>query len=205
MVYVSVILLALSVTLIVAVLMNGRSHRRKQEEMNRRFLEEEEAANAVRKKDIDADLYYTANLSALPQLPNPDPHQVERCANRTMIRFAEPISNLELKKQYGLAQMDVIAQYEENFTEYLKSLTKWAMDIAENQQEDALKIVEEVVTLGGEFRDTYRLAADIYVAKNDHDGLNTLLINATENHFKDPAIRRQVLDYISLKKEEISA
>ncbi|MCL1877312.1 MAG: hypothetical protein FWF80_00475 [Defluviitaleaceae bacterium] len=182
---------------ILTFFMLSRRHSKKQEEVKQRFLEEEEAANAVRKKDIDPKLYYTPDLTAFPPLPPGDPHQVERSAKRTMIRLPRPLTNLELKMQYGLAQMDIIAQYEENFNEYLKSLTMWGASIAKENPSDAVTILETVVSYGGEFRDAYKTAADIYVAQGDGKKLDALFARTEENHFTDPSIKRQLLDYIS--------
>lgn len=201
--HLTLVLLALSGIAIILIAIKNSRHTKRQEEINRRFLEKEEAANAVRKKEIEPNLFYTPVLSGLPQIPIKDPFQIERCAKRTMIHFPEPISNLEIKKQYGIAQMDIIAQYEENFSEYLKALTKWAVSIAEENPEDALSILETVVSLGGEFRDTYRVAADICAAKGNIDNLCFLQAQAESNHFKDPSIRSQVLEYIDKKKEEL--
>lgn len=201
----NIFIVLLSAAAIIFIIVRSSMHSKKQEGIKRRFLEEEEAANAVRKKEIDAELYYTADFDALPPIPADDPNQVMRCSQRKMIRFAEPISNLELKKLYGPAQMDIIAQYEENFSEYLKALTKWAVELAledfEKNQEDVLSILETVISLGGEFRDTYKLAADIYAGTGDVAALDALLIRAEQNHFKDPNIQQQILEYIDMKKE----
>lgn len=181
----------------------SRRHSKKQEEIKARFFEEEEAANSVRKKDIEPELFYTPDLSVLPPLPPDDPHQIERAAKRTMLRFPQPMTNLELKKNYGLAQMDIIAQYEENFSEYLKALTKWGVATATENPADALTILETVAALGGEFRDTYKTAADIYAARGDSEKLDALFTRAEENYFRDPSIKRQILDYIETKREAI--
>jgi CTP:phosphocholine cytidylyltransferase-like protein len=115
------------------------------------------------------------------------------------------MSNLELKKQYGPSQMDIIAQYEENFSEYLKALTKWAVSLAPENQNDAIVILEAVVALGGEFRDSYKVAADIYMSKNDKQGMENLITNAEKNHFRDPAVRSHILEYIYLGRKRIMA
>lgn len=188
---------------IITFFLISRRHSKKQEEVKQRFLEKEEAANAVRKKDIDPELYFTPNLSALPPIPQGDPHQVERSAKRTMIRFPRPLTNLELKMQYGMAQMDIIAQYEENFIEHLKSLTKWGSEIAEKSPHDAATILQTVVEMGGEFRDAYKNLADI--CANDSEKLNALYARAEENHFSDPSIKRQILDYINEARAKGSA
>jgi hypothetical protein len=199
--YFNIILFALSVMLIVMLVIKFSRHSKQQADVKRKFLDDEAAANAVRKKEIDPALFYTADLSALPEIPEGDPFQIERCAKRMMIYFKEPITNLELKMQYGAAQMDFIAQYEENFNEYLKALTKWAASIAEENKSDALVILELVISLGGEFRDAYKLAADIYASKRDSIGMEGLRSFAEKNHFHDPSIRTQILEYINMKKE----
>jgi hypothetical protein len=184
---------------IVILVINSSRHSKKQDDAKQNFLDEEEAANLVRKKEIDPALFYTADLSVLPPSPEGDPHQVERSAKRVMIRFENYISNLELKKMYGLSQMDLIAQYEENFNEYLKALTKWGASVAEENPQDAVKILEHVISLGGEYRDTYKIAADIYTADGDKEKLQALIVSAEKNHFSDPAVRQQILDYIGEK------
>lgn len=194
-------LLVLSVAAVFAVFIFSARHSKKRDEKKERFLEQEEAANSVRKKDIDPELFYAADLTAMPPVPEGDPHQVQRCAKRTMIWFKKPLTNLELKMQYGPAQMDKIAEYEENLNSYLKALTKWA---AEASDQDALKILQLAISLGSEYRDSYKLAADIYHKQGDKYGLDALKAHAEKNHFNDPSIRRQILEYIR-KKDENSA
>ncbi|MCL2224136.1 MAG: hypothetical protein FWB96_04105 [Defluviitaleaceae bacterium] len=198
----NIFLILLSAGAILFIIIRYGQNTKKQDDINRRFLEEEEAANAVRKKEIDPSLYYTADLDALPSIPENDPHQVMRCAKRTMIHLPLGTTNLKLKKMYGLAQMDKIAHYEENFNEYLKALIKWAASLMEEEKNDtdALSILETVVGLGCEFRNAYKLAADIYAARGDKSGLNNLYGRTRDNHFTDPHIRKQILDYIDGKE-----
>ncbi|MCL2355530.1 MAG: hypothetical protein FWC70_00030 [Defluviitaleaceae bacterium] len=186
---------------IITFFLLSRRHTKKQEEVKARFLAEEEAANAVRKREIEPELFFTPNLSALPPVPAGDPHRVERSAKRTMIRFAKPLTNLELKMQYGLAQIEAIAQYEENFIEYLKSLTKWGTEIAAESPFDAVEILQTVVESGGEFRDAYKTLADIY--SGDGEMLDALFARAEENHFSDPAVKRHILEYIDAKRGDL--
>jgi len=198
--YLNIVLVVATGLLMIIVAFAARKNINKQKILNRRFIEEEDAANAVRKKDIKPELFYEPDLTVLPPIPENDPHKVERSRKRTMIRFTEPITNLELKKQYGIAQMDVIAQYEENFNDYLKALTAWAGELIENDDlQNASIILEEAMNLGSEFRNTYKFAADIHVRKKDEIALQSLRFKVTANHFKDPAIRQHVVAYIDSK------
>jgi hypothetical protein len=198
---INLLLLFGSVVLIGWIAVRGARHNHKQDKLRSRFLRDEEAANNVRKREIDPELFFVADLSALPPVPEDDPHKVHRTARRTMIRFQTPMSNLELKQQYGPSQMDIIALYEENFHEYLKALTNWAAAIAEERPTDALLILEIAVALGSEFRQTYKLAADLMPDK--HDKLHTLRKYAEQNHFHDEAMRASVVAYINEKLEAL--
>jgi len=201
---INIILIMATLWLIGFFIIKSSQGTKKQEDINRRFLEAEEAANNVRKKEIPQELFYVADLGLLPPISEDDPYKVQRCANRKMIRFATPVTNLELKQQYGLAQMDNIALYEENFHEYLKALTIWAAALTdENQDEAALSVLEHAILLGSEFRNTYKLAADVCVRFNDAEGLTFLREKVEENHFKDPTVRQHVIEYISSKLNEL--
>ena len=193
----NLVLVILSFTLMMALAIKHSVNRRRQEEMNNVFLEEEAAANNTRRKEIDPGLYYTPNLSAHPPIPEGDPHRVERAASRKMIYFRQPMTNLELKKQYGPQQMETIAHQEENFNEYLKALTNWAVSLHENGKNDeALQILEYTLSLGSEFRNTYKITADIYAQNKNKNALEALHKTASEHHFRDSAIRNHILEYI---------
>ena len=172
--------------------------KRKKDVMEARFWEEETIANAVKKKDIDEALFFTDDLSRLPTRAAGDPHQVERAAQRRMIRFTEPMTNLALKMQYGSAQLELICNYEENYSDYIRRLTRWAEALAaEEKTEDALRVLEHAASLGSEYRKTYKLAADLYVKARNQTKLQALLATVEANNFRDPAVQQHVVAYIT--------
>ena len=190
--------------LIIFMFVKSQFIRKNQEMVISRFIDAEDEANAVRRKDISPELFYTPNLSVLPQLPEGDPHQVARTARRKMIHFSEPVSNLDLKMQYGSAQMETLAEYEENFNEYMRALTAWASTLmVSGETGDALDILEYTFGLGIEFRSAYRLAADIHFKDRNVNKLIYLLGVAEKNHFRDPAMQHSVLEYINRKLDEL--
>ena len=189
-----------SIILIIAVALITKRHGNLQDTKNRRFLEEEQAANSARKREIEPELFFYADLENLPHIPENDPFKVLRAAKRTMIRFEKPESNVELKKRYGVAQLESITLYEENFTDFLKSLGDWAQDLYNEKNADsALQVLSYAIELGSEFRGTYRLAAEIYASERDVYALEQLSEMAQHNHFKDPAVKEHVLSYIEEK------
>ncbi|MCL2500088.1 MAG: hypothetical protein FWE90_07085 [Defluviitaleaceae bacterium] len=174
--------------------------KRKQFKLTQRFLQEEDAANSVRKQPLDPELFFTADLKELPPLPEGDPHKVERAANRKMIRFDKPMSNIELKKRYGRLQLEYLAHYEENFNDYLRCLTKWAEAlIKEENPADALRILHYAIALGSEFRNTYKFAADIYAEAKDAENLEELLSKVVFHSFRDPATANHIITYVQEK------
>ena len=206
MAFINIFLAGLTIIFMLVLALRSRRHRKEQEEINRRFFEAENAANQVRKKAIDPELYFVADLSHLPEIPEGDPHRVERTSKRQMIRFRQPITNLELKQMYGLSQMETLAQHEENFNEYLKALSNWAKHLSENDQKaDALFVLDYAISLGAEFRNTYKLAADLYFQRQDIDNLDYLVDKVNRNHFHDPTVRQHVLDYVKGKIDELEA
>ena len=176
-------------------------HSRGTKKVLRRFLDEEQEANTVRRKEIEPELFYEANLSGLPDLPDGDPHSVKRSAGRKMIRFDTPKTNLELKKKYGPSQIDTIVQYEENYSEYLRALTNWGTALSkEEKTDDALIVLKLAVSLGVEMRGPYKLLADIYANKRDSRGFDELEKLAGSNHFRDNTVRTHILEYIKSKR-----
>ena len=200
-------LLFLSAAAILYIFIISKRHMKFKDEMNLKFLEAEDKANAVRKKEISPDLFFTPDMSELPPVDEGDPHKVERCAKRKMIYFREPQTNLELKQEYGGAQVEYIAQFEENFHDFLKALTAWATSLAEKGDDASIKqslwILGYAIAHGSEFRRTYRLAADLYAQARDTNTLHALFETAERQHFKDPAIRLHILEYINEKINQI--
>ena len=198
--WINIVLLIASIVLIIVVAVMTKRHGRLQDAKNRRFLEEEQAANMARKREIEPELFFYADLENLPHVPESDPHRVLRTSKRTMIRFEEHESNVDLKKRYGVSQLESISLYEENFHDFLKSLGDWAQALhGDGDVDGALQVLMYAINLGSEFRGTYRLAADIYAYERDLHALEQLLQMAVDNHFKDPAMQEHVLSYIEEK------
>ncbi|MCL2187466.1 MAG: hypothetical protein FWC16_12690 [Defluviitaleaceae bacterium] len=197
-------LIVLLLWTIIYVAVRSSQARKKHDAMIQRFLVDEEAANTVKKRPLEDELFFTADLSVLPAVPEGDPHKVLRAASRKMIRFLNPISNVELKNRYGRLQLEYLAHYEENFNEYLRALTKWAESLsARGNEKDALMVLEHTLTLGSEFRGTYKLAADIYAQNKDEQKLDDLLAQAAIHTFRDPATGNHIIEYVREKLNEL--
>ena len=173
---------------------------RKREKLTQQFLMEDDKSNTIRTRPLDPDIFYTADFTRLPPLPEGDPHRVERTAGRKMVRFTQHLSNIELKKRYGRLQLEYLAHYEENFNEHLRALNKWAEALLlEENPRDALTIFEHAIELGSEFRKTYKYAADIYTQQKNAEKLEELLSKVVFHTFRDPATANHIIEYVQGK------
>ena len=174
-----------------------------------KFLKDEMEANNTRRRDVEPEFYFTPNTSALPLRSDVSgkvaekQEMVEKCAQLVMLRFPEKRTNLELKNAYGVANLEKVTGYEENYNRYLYVLIQWAEALIEaGERRDAIKIFEHTVELGSEYRKSYTHLADYYTEQQNANSLNTLLDNVALQ-FTDEGIRRQLTQYIMDKKESL--
>lgn len=196
--FASIAVIGGTLALIILVAFLNYRHSKGTKKVLRQFLDEEQEANTVRRKEIEPELFFEADLNGLPGLPEGDPHRVMRCARRKMIRFNMPMSNLELKKKYGPSQIETIVQYEENYNEYLRALVSWGTALVkENKTDDAVVVLKAVISLGVEIRGPYKLLADVYAVRRDARGFDELKEWVNTNHFRDQTVKNHIIEYVN--------
>jgi tetratricopeptide (TPR) repeat protein len=179
------------------------SRRSKIQRKTDQMLADEEAANLTRLKEISEDFFYTPDLSELPIKEYPAGEaekgnavysrqkKVMDTSEKKMIRFGQNLSNVELKTMFGVSNLEFVARYEENFTNFIHALRHWAEALmAADQIEDAKKVLEAANGAGSEISQTYTLLADIYAAQNDGYKLKELLALTEQSPLaqKEPVI-----------------
>ena len=193
-----------SFTIWLIVFMNYKSRRgtRINKERNRLFFQQDAEANNARRREIDLELFFVPDFNLMPPIEEGDPYKVLRITSRKMIYFNEPMSNIELKRQYGPSQLESIAQYEENFNDFLNCITNWGRDLFDKGDFSNAKLLAEyAISLKSEFRNTYKLAADLYSLDIFPDNtLEALAKIVKRQNFRDPAMQKSVLEYISSKE-----
>jgi len=175
------------------------------------LIEDERAANDTRKRSLEEELFYSPDLSVLPFHDNAGDallavqDNVRACAGRKMIRFGKPMKNIELKRAYGVGNLEAIAQYEENYHRYCRSLISWSEGlIANGFDKDGMDVLEETVRLGSEYKKSFTLLADRYAAAGDTCKLDTLLKQLDSIYFMDNNSKNAINSYINKKKAEAS-
>ncbi len=179
---------------------NSRGYRRDFEE----FLEKERQANMTRRKDIPMEFYITPDTGNLPVKDyshhpglSAKQEQVLKAAKNTMLKFPKPKSNLEIKTEYGVANLEVIINYEENHQAYLRRLLEWAELLKrEGYTEDTQKVLSEAVDFGADNFRTFQLYAETCKDLEDTDRLKQICKRILEGDLlKDnEVLKTKVLD-----------
>jgi hypothetical protein len=160
----------------------------------------EREANSARRKEIDPSLFFTVDASALPEFDTGNKHAAKAASlsQTHMVHFSRPVSNVELKMSYGPGQLEIIAQYEENYQLFIRLLINWAEDcIAQGQKKEALQILEYTVSMNSEYRKSYLLAADLYRENNNETQLLNLRDTVQSRLFRDTHVQHTILNYIN--------
>ena len=155
------------------------------------MIDADDAANYARHRDIGEDFFYEPNLSDLPvaQYSGEDmknlvpPYmwqtKVIAAAEKKMLRFDKQYTNLELKQMFGPANLEDVAKYEENFTNFIHAMRYWAEALINaDRRADAQRVLEESVKAGSELSQSYTLLADIYNQSGNINALKELLSKA---------------------------
>ncbi len=142
-------------------------------ERSKKYWEREQKANSTRKQDIST-LNYIKWDDALPAIDNnltladilnnsPEAlnayNNIQTLKTEPMLNLSE-YSNTDLKLKYGVANLDTLTQYEDNYTSFIKSLSELGHILIEHKDiSDATAFLEYAVKIGSDIRLTY---TDLY-------------------------------------------
>lgn len=142
-------------------------------ERSKKYWEREQKANSTRKQDISS-LNYIKWDDALPAIDNnltladilnnsPEAlkayNNIQTLKTEPMLNLSE-YSNTDLKLKYGVANLDTLTQYEDNYTSFIKSLSELGHILIEHKDiSDAKAFLEYAVKIGSDIRLTY---TDLY-------------------------------------------
>lgn len=142
-------------------------------ERSKKYWEREQKAHSTRKQDISS-LNYIKWDDALPAIDNnltladilnnsPEAlkayNNIQTLKTEPMLNLSE-YSNTDLKLKYGVANLDTLTQYEDNYTSFIKSLSELGHILIEHKDiSDATAFLEYAVKIGSDIRLTY---TDLY-------------------------------------------
>ncbi len=163
--------------------------RKKTERTERDFWEREALADRTRKKPLD-DLdfveipYDELPFSILPDDPGSaaaiaDCHRILNGFREKKAVNLTGISNTDLKLTYGAPNLELLTQYDENYTLLVRTMQKWAdLLLKAGYDEDAVFIMEFCIKTRTDISATYRTLADIYRKEGRDDKIEHLRMTA---------------------------
>lgn len=148
------------------------------------FWETEAKANTIRKKSLNSLYYITIPTDSLPFFYDFD-KKLDEIQSRIMELASKKIVNLsgitntQLKLEYGAANLEVLSEYDENFTELTRTLYEWAVCLRDlNKNDAAIKVLEYGITCNIDTYNHYMLLGKLYVANGQHNKLPELINSA---------------------------
>ena len=155
-------------------------------------LEEERQANSVRRKSLDELEYINIPFESLPftqkeagngaegngssdEILAADEAAVLSLKDKKIVNFTG-ISNTDLKLTYGAPNLPILSEYDQNYTNLVKSLDSWGNDLIErNLKAEARRVLEFAVECKTDLKSSYLPLADIYAENFEFDRLDHLI------------------------------
>ena len=146
-----------------------------QDQINNEFWEKERKSNAVRKQDISKLDYITIPWEKIPySLDSETEKAFFSFAGKPMLNLTG-ISNTDLKLQYGTANLEILSEYDTNFSDMVALLPMYATELLEAGQRGlAIELLEFAVNCNADSKKIWSLLASLYREDNRIDRLEWL-------------------------------
>ena len=138
------------------------------------YLKQEDQANSTRRQDISGLPYIEVPLDTFPLdiTLNDEKKQIKITEYKIQILALSQkqmlnligVSNTQLKKLYGPANLELLTICDQNYSLYLRNLQLFAECIYDEYPEDAVSVLEYCISTGTDISGTYDLLARYYAA-----------------------------------------
>ncbi len=162
------------------------------------FRKRESEADSTRKKPLD-DLQFITIPEDFFKMPRDTEDNdcvsafkvFESLKDQKIVNLTG-ISNTDLKLSYGAPNLPLLAQYDQNYTVFARSLDRYAQFLTRSgHTDDAAKILEFAVETGSDISSTYKQLAEIYQINGTSDKISLLKEKASSlNSAMAPSILR---------------
>ncbi|MDE5588809.1 MAG: hypothetical protein K2J60_06665 [Acetatifactor sp.] len=177
----NLVFLASFLTFILVIFFIMKSQQKKTRDQEAEFWSREERANSVRRKPLDDLNYIKIPLEAFPTHLLNDNDEVLECidileslTSLKIVNFTGR-SNTDLKLEYGTANLEVLTEYDQNYTVLVRTLQKWADRLIENDyKKEAVPLMEFAVSTGTDISRTYYILAEYYASLGQYQEIDRL-------------------------------
>lgn len=141
------------------------------------YLAREDAANSTRKQDISELPYIEVPIQSFPfditlndtkkqsQITEYKKEIVNLSGKRMLNLIG--LSNTDLKKTYGPANLELLSAYDQNYSRYIRTLQLLAECIYAEYPEKAAALLEYCISIGTDISGTYQLLGQYYLKHNN--------------------------------------
>ena len=172
--------LGLFIMLIAAISFHSKRSSRHQQELNDSFWEREQKANFTRRQDI-SDLPYINipfedfSIGAFTDEElNEIEKQLQGFRDKKILNLNNQ-TNTDLKLQYGPANLPVLTECDQNFTDMQQLLIQYSNRLFELEQPDAaLPVLEFCIETGSDISSQYVQLAEYYKTHGQRNKLEAL-------------------------------
>ncbi len=164
------------------------------------FLKREQEANFTRKKDISNLNYFAVPEGVLPFLETDDEEEarlqgnVKNIMSRKMINLSG-MTNTDIKLEYGHANLDILSEYDQNFSMFLASLDRWGGYLyTKGDTYRSMQVLEYAIANESDITSTFTTLAKVYVDVNKPEKIQSLIDKAVNSDFfmKDTIVSKLV-------------
>lgn len=176
----------------------------KNQKAEEKFWKRENDANLTRKQDISQLDYVDFSGVSLPfalfedSLLKECEEQILRLKDKKILNLTG-LSNTDLKLKYGVANLPLLTQYDQNFTLLVRTLNTWGKRLNElSHTQEAICVLAFAASIGSDIKATWSLLAELYAANGDIAQIQNLkqMASSLNSLMKDPIL--SMLDgYIS--------
>ncbi len=177
--------LASSILLVLILAYNIKKNTRQTAKAKTSYFEKERIANSTRRKSLDTLDYIVIPLDKLPmELASPNEaveeytQTIRRLASCKIVNFTG-ISNTDLKLRYGVSNLSLLIDFDQNYINLVATLQRWALALfKEDHLEEAKTVLEYAVSVRSDVSGTYKLLASIYLQENQPQKIAELIQKA---------------------------
>ena len=153
------------------------------------FWQEESMANSVRKKQLEESDFVLFPFDKLPAEESFSPEPVPDCftvlkelSDKKMVNL-NGISNTEVKKRFGVANLAILTEYDTNYEIFAKNIYLLCQHLYDiGRKEEALMLSEETILTGTDSLSHYKLIIQIYREQGNLAGISWLEEKAENIH-----------------------
>lgn len=175
-----------------------RKSRKIETQQKKSFWELESEANSTRRKSLENLDYIKLPLEALPFDCLTDNLHVQECletlralSEQKIVNFTGQ-TNTELKLQYGAPNINLLMEYDQNYTLLARTLQQLAEELFRNGLiAEAKTVLTFAVSTKTDVSQSYFLLADIYSREGKPEKIKELITAAESLHsvMKNPIVR----------------